>query len=234
MANPAERAAANARTVAPDYRGRHARRRQRTRTKLIDAARALFSRQGVDSTRINEITDEADVGFGSFYNHFDSKEAIVAAVLEETISGQGAALGAVTADLEDPAEMVAVAHRYFVNHARTDPDWGGLLVRLEISHDVVLPALAPYAIRDLELGIKSGRFKVSNKKVALYASGGALLAVMRAVLDGRAPKDADRLHAEGVLRMLGLTPEDAAEVAGRPMPAISPEAANAGSTSGSN
>jgi hypothetical protein len=53
----------------------------------------------------------------------------------------------------------------------------------------------------------------------LIGNGGALLSVMRDVLDGRAPKDAGRLHAEGVLRLLGLTLEDAAEVARRPMPA---------------
>jgi hypothetical protein len=54
----------------------------------------------------------------------------------------------------------------------------------------------------------------------MLASGGALLAVMRAVLDGQAPKNADRHHAEGVLRLLGLSPQDAAEVAHRPMPQI--------------
>jgi len=56
--------------------------------------------------------------------------------------------------------------------------------------------------------------------VALYGSGGALLMVMRDVLDGQAPEDADRCHAEGVLRMFGLSARDAAEVAGRPMPNI--------------
>ena len=38
----------------------------------MQTARTLFARQGVENTRINEITDEADVGFGSFYNHFET------------------------------------------------------------------------------------------------------------------------------------------------------------------
>src|SRR6478736_2060888 len=80
---------------------RHARRREQTRRKLLAAARALFARQGVDNTRINEITEEADVGFGSFYNHFDSKEAIIEAVLSDTVAAQAEALEAVTRDLED-------------------------------------------------------------------------------------------------------------------------------------
>jgi AcrR family transcriptional regulator len=199
---------------------RQDRRRARTRARLVAAAGALFARQGVENTRINEITEEADVGFGSFYNHFDSKEAIVHAVLEELIAAQGAAIEAVTADLDDPAEAVAVAHRYFVSLARTDPNWAWLLIRLDLSHNIALAALGPFAERDLERGIRAGRFNIPDKRVAMFASGGALLAVMRAVLDGQAPKHADRHHAEGVLRLLGLPPQDAAEVAHRPMPQI--------------
>jgi AcrR family transcriptional regulator len=195
--------------------GRHARRRERTRTQLVDAARKLFARQGIDNTRINEITD---VGFGSFYNHFESKEAIVDAVLAEAVAAQGEAIDAATAELDDPAEVVAAAHRSLLNLARSDPDWGWLVVRLDLS--LSLRALGPFARRDLERGIKAGRFEVPNKRVALFAMGGALLGVMRDVLDGQAPRDADRHHAEGVLRMLGLTAVDAAEVARRPLPEV--------------
>ena len=41
---------------------------------------------------------------------------------------------------------------------------------------------------------------------------------MRGVLDGQLRKSADVQHAEGVLRLLGLPPADAAEVARRPLP----------------
>jgi AcrR family transcriptional regulator len=198
---------------------RQARRRRQTRARLVRAAAALFARQSVDNTRINEITDQADVGFGSFYNHFKSKEEIVEAVLTETLAAQGAAVTSLTAGLADPAEVVAVAHRHFVELARTDPDWAWLLIRLDLSQKLALGALGPFAEQDIATGVKAGRFRVANRRVAMLDAGGALLSVMRDVLDGRAPKDAGRLHAEGVLRLLGLTPVDAAEVARRPMPA---------------
>ncbi|HEX3511326.1 MAG TPA: TetR/AcrR family transcriptional regulator [Solirubrobacteraceae bacterium] len=197
---------------------RRARRREATRASLIGAARRLFAAQGVEATRINEITEEADVGFGSFYNHFDSKDAIVQAVLSEAVAAQGAAIGALTADVEDPAEVVCAAHRYFVGLARSDPDWAWLLVRLDVSHNVLLDALGPLARRDLARGVEVGRFDVADQETALLASGGALLGVMRAVLDGEGPPDADRYHAEGILRAFGLSPADAAEVAARPAP----------------
>jgi AcrR family transcriptional regulator len=202
-------------TPAPD---RRTRRREATRAKLLEAARALFARQGVENTRINEITDEADVGFGSFYNHFDSKEAIVETVFAETVAAQGAAVDRITAALEDPAEVISAAHRHFVRLARSDPEWAWLLVRMDISHNIVLGALGPFAERDLQRGIRAGRLQVPNERVALDACGGALLAVMRSVLDGRAPKDADIHHAEGVLRAFGLSAAEAAEVARRPIP----------------
>jgi AcrR family transcriptional regulator len=197
---------------------RRARRRAETRAKLMEAARATFARQGVDATRINEITDEADVGFGSFYNYFDSKDAIVAAVVEEVVTAAGEAIAAATGDIEDPAEVVAVAHRSIVHRAAEEPDFGWLLVRLEISHDLVFAALGPYAARDLDRGIEAGRFKVDDSAVALIAAGGALLAIVRAVLQSRAKPTAAEQHAAFVLRMFGLSPDDAAEVASRPLP----------------
>ncbi len=196
---------------------RHTRRRERTRAQLIDGAKRMFARQGVDNTRINEITEEADVGFGSFYNHFESKDAIVEAVLTETISAQAEAIDALTSHLEDPAEVMSSAHRYFVRRARTDAEWAWLLLRLDVSHNVMRSALGPFGQRDLHRGIASGRFHVPDERTALFAFGGALLAVMRAVLDGDAPPDADVYHAEGVLRLLGVPAAEAAEIARRPL-----------------
>jgi AcrR family transcriptional regulator len=201
--------------------GRQQRRREETRSKLIAAAKALFARQGVDNTRINEITEEADVGFGSFYNHFESKEAIVQAVLEQTVAAQGAAIAALTSELDDPAEVIAAAHRHFVRLARTDPDWAWLLIRLDASHHVMLSALGPFARSDVKRGIEAGRLRIADEQTALFATGGALLGVMRAVLDGYPTADADVHHAEGVLRLLGLDHREAAEIARRPLPEAS-------------
>jgi AcrR family transcriptional regulator len=200
--------------------GRQGRRRARTRARLLAAASSLFARQGVDNTRINQITEEADVGFGSFYNHFVSKDAILQAVLEDTIAARGEAIAAATAELEDPAQVIAAAHRYFMSLNRSHPDWAWLLVRLHASHQVASSALGPFALRDLRRGIRAGRLDVPDEKVALSATGGALLADMRAVLDGTAPRDADVYHAELVLRMLGLPAAEAAEVARRPLPKL--------------
>src|SRR3954471_7520115 len=81
---------------------RRSRRKAETRTKLVEAAKTLVARQGVEGTRIQEITEEADVGFGSFYNYFSSKDELIEVVLAEVVAAQGAAINAATATLDDP------------------------------------------------------------------------------------------------------------------------------------
>lgn len=66
-------------------RTRQQRRVTRTRMKLMDAARAVFAEKGLDMTRIDEITERADVGKGTFYNHFDSKEQLIIQMLKRVV-----------------------------------------------------------------------------------------------------------------------------------------------------
>jgi len=199
---------------------RRSRRKAETRTKLVHAARSVFARQGMDVTTINQITEEADVGFGSFYNHFEGKDEIVAAVLEQVIAEAGAAIDHATADIDDPAEVVAIAHRSLIAWATDDQELAWLLVRLNASHDAILTTLGSYAARDLKRGIDAERFSVDDRNIALIAAGGALIAVIRAVLEGRASDHADEHHAAAVLRIFGVPPEESAELAGRPLPAL--------------
>lgn len=192
---------------------RRTRRREATRRKLTDASRTLFASQGVDATRINEITELADVGFGSFYNHFADKDDLVDAVMSEVAEEQGLIVDEATHDFDDPAAVVAFAHAHFVRLAREDPSFGQLLIRLDASHRVMSKALGPRAVRDIQMGLDSGRFTFEPATAAVLATGGALLGTMRGVVDGVLGPDADRVHAAAVLRMLGLTPEDAEETA---------------------
>jgi AcrR family transcriptional regulator len=60
----------------PPRASRLDRRKARTRQALIDAAVRLIAEGRGDRASIAEITEEADIGFGSFYNHFDSKEQL--------------------------------------------------------------------------------------------------------------------------------------------------------------
>ena len=67
-------------------RTRHGRRKFNTRQKLIDSARAVFAEKGLDLARIDEITERADVGKGTFYYHFRTKEGIIREVIKAVLA----------------------------------------------------------------------------------------------------------------------------------------------------
>ena len=60
-----------------------------TRRKLIRATVDVMAQKGPDATTIQDITETADVGFGSFYNYFKSKDEIRFAAMEELLDRFG-------------------------------------------------------------------------------------------------------------------------------------------------
>jgi AcrR family transcriptional regulator len=62
---------------------RVSRRRARTRADLLTAARQVFAAHGYHDASIAEITQQADVGVGTFYLHFRDKEEAFTTLLEE-------------------------------------------------------------------------------------------------------------------------------------------------------
>jgi AcrR family transcriptional regulator len=62
---------------------RFERRKQRTRDQLKTAAIELILEKGYDEVAIQDITDRADLGRGTFYVHFDDKEDILWSALRE-------------------------------------------------------------------------------------------------------------------------------------------------------
>ena len=56
-----------------------------TRERILSATRRLLGEVGIEGVTLKAITDQAAVGAGSFYNLFDSKEAVVFEVVREAI-----------------------------------------------------------------------------------------------------------------------------------------------------
>src|SRR5262245_34293767 len=109
---------------------RTARRQARTRADLIKAAREIIAERGVDGLRVSEVTERADVAFGTFYNQFKTKDDIVEAVVGETIVGLAESIADSSASV-DPAEAVVASTRAIVRIAYDDPALARLLVNLE-------------------------------------------------------------------------------------------------------
>jgi AcrR family transcriptional regulator len=180
-----------------------------------------MARKGIGATSIQEITNTADVGFGSFYNYFTSKEAIADAVMEEAVETFGDAADRLAETIADPAEVVAASVRHAIRRAAADEAWGWFLVRAALARAGGLRrGLGKRLARDVRIGVEARRFKVDDPPAAMLAAGGAVLAFIAGRLQGEVGDDAPERAATVVLRLLGLPAGEARQLASRPLPSI--------------
>ncbi len=64
---------------------RSQKRAKRTRRKLKKAALDVFSGKSIDAATVEEITEKADVGKGTLYQHFEDKDEIVITLVAEAV-----------------------------------------------------------------------------------------------------------------------------------------------------
>lgn len=204
-------------TEAAESQPRNARRKQRNRARLLEAARRVMARKGVDAATVAEITAEADLALGTFYNYFDSKEAVLEGVVAELLTMHGDDIDAFTATIPDPAVVMATALRHSLRRATADPIWAGFLVRNPRAGDMLSEHLGHRARRDIARGVTEGRFEVPDIDAALTALGGLLLAGIKESLSSQTLDDLDALVV-CALQMLGVSTREASELARQPLP----------------
>lgn len=194
-----------------EIEGRVDRRRRRTRERILEAARALIAEKGVAGLRIQEITDEADVALGTFYNYFENKEALVEAVVAESLAALGAATVADDA-VQDPAVTASAAIRRVVRLAFEDPDFARLVVNLHNAETLFARSFEPFARQVVEHGIKAKRFDSPDVATSVNLVVGSSMSLLRGILDGQHHDGVEKTHAELSLRALGVPSKDARRI----------------------
>ncbi len=195
------------------------RRKMRTRAALIRAAQTFIA-AGKLNVPVLEITQAADVGMGSFYNHFDSKDQLFQAAVWEVLDAHGDLLDKLSGDNEDPAETFARSFRLTGRLFRRRPDMSRVLLNSGLALISSDRGLAPRALRDIEEATRAGRFSVDDPVLALSVAGGALMGLGQLLQDQPERDDAaaaDRV-TEDVLIMFGVPADEAAEICRRPLP----------------
>lgn len=192
--------------------------RARTRAALLDAALRIFARKGAGAASIQEITDEAGVANGTFYNYFRSREELVEAAslrlasrFEDQVAASNAAVG-------DPAERLSLGSRRFILQALADPVWGAAILRVWATTSVLKAKTAEHMLADLRAGRRRGRFHYSSEAAAVDLVQGSVVAAMRTVLEERAGAEHACEVASLLLRAVGVSPVQADELARRPLP----------------
>lgn len=200
---------------------RRDRRRERARDELLGSARALIAERGIAELRVSDITERIDVSLGSFYKHFETKDAVIDAVVGEAVSALADAIGDVGDHIDDPAEAMGVGIRQLIGMCETDPALARLLVRLEDAEPRFETLVWHRAERILLRGIESGRLRASDPTLTLTMATGAVLATIRAIVDGRAHRATAAVEcARAILLAVEITPREADALLSRPLPSL--------------
>src|SRR5438105_11581057 len=162
------------------------RRKARTRQALIDAAVQLIAEGRGERASIQEITEAADIGFGSFHNHFAGKEDLFEAASEETLERWAQLIDAACTGIDDPAEVFATSLRISGRLAWTHPEIASFITGVGLDLLDAPRGLAPRALRDIRAGQSAGRFTIPDADIALGAIAGGLPGLLR--LHPRAPE----------------------------------------------
>jgi AcrR family transcriptional regulator len=188
---------------------RTARRQAKTRADLIRAAREIIAERGLDGLRVNDVTERADVAFGTFYNQFKTKDDIVEAVVAETIVGLANSIADSPA-FADPAQAHVASTLAIVRIAYEDPGLARLLVNLSQAEARFERIIRPQAGALLQRGVAEGVFAIDDLETTLTMSMAAAFEVIHGIVDGRLGDRADLTCAEVLLRMAGVPPRRAA------------------------
>ena len=108
-----------------------------TRERLIDSARYLFWERGFAGTSMTDLLGHAGVNSGSFYHFFESKEALLRAVLEGYLQAlRPMVVDPAFAETDEPVERIfAILAGYRGRILQTDCKYGCPLGRLALEID---------------------------------------------------------------------------------------------------
>jgi len=165
-------------------------RRAAKRERILDAARALFARDGLEGASLRAIAAEAGYTPAALYFHFESREAIYAALLEESLQALNDAVSSAVIGATDHAGRFAAAAMAFYAFYRDRPQdlslgfylfRGGLAPRgLGPERDPLLNAALLRALRPLEetalaMGASGAAAEAATQATFAHAAGLLLL-----------------------------------------------------------
>jgi AcrR family transcriptional regulator len=190
-------------------------KRARTRAQLVAAANSLFAGQAVESVTVDDVVREAGFAKGTFYVHFDSLEALNAAVAEELVQSFDELLQPSRLSLKDPALRIAFGCHSFIEKAINDSRWASLVARMVATAPKGGEVARRRLFEDLQLfsdGLPGSKASVElNREIAV----GIMLQLLRAVGEGRLPSLDPDAAVSAILRAIGLDARQAKSVLAR-------------------
>ncbi|HEY7054790.1 MAG TPA: TetR family transcriptional regulator [Mycobacterium sp.] len=116
--------------------GLRERKKQRTRTMLIDAAVQLCDKQGFEGTTVDQIAAVADVSPRTFSRYFATKDAVIIALIDDMVDAIAVQLVRQPAGLSE-LEALLAAHIGMVRATASAPPDGFTTERLKTTARIV-------------------------------------------------------------------------------------------------
>jgi AcrR family transcriptional regulator len=163
-----------------DHRTRVGRERSaRTETRILEAALEVFAEMGPDAPKIDDFVLAANISRGTFYNYFDSVEALLEATSEWTTRELVEAIENALDGIEGPALRYGIGLRLFFAKAASDPVWSRFVARVWKLGGLEFPR------RDIEAGLRSRVFRAPSAEVAQDLLIGAVRQALLSIGSGR-------------------------------------------------
>lgn len=103
-------------------RERRARHKENLRQEILDAARTLFVREGVESVSIRKIADRIEYAPGTIYLYFQDKAEILKTLCEETFAKLHQKMQAIKDDRSDSLASLQRGLRTYVEFGLQNPN----------------------------------------------------------------------------------------------------------------
>ena len=149
--------------------GRRERKKLLSRQAILDAAVVVFSKKGFREASIADIMNGADLGTGTFYNYFQSKEELLVHLLGRLVMEVHAKIDALRAEKRPACELLTTActltakfldeNRYVLPLFLAAADHSGLPEDAEERKAVPTPGFKPLFERILKEGQAAGEVR---------------------------------------------------------------------------
>lgn len=170
---------------------------RRTRSALLDAARAELGHQGVAGLTVMAVCERAGVGRTSFYNYFEDTDALVTIVARETATGIKTRFDRLHVEMPRGRERLKTCLSMILNAAADEPEAILVLASLSSSQPEIIELL------HTEISAELAAFTIGpeddNLALAQYL-GQTLLALARQVALGNIPGQEIDRHVEFMMR----------------------------------
>jgi AcrR family transcriptional regulator len=191
--------------------GLRERKKQRTRSTLIDAAVELCEKQGFERTTVDQIAAVADVSPRTFSRYFATKDAIAFALIDDAVDLAAAELARQPAEMNH-FEALRRAYVAMYTNTKTAPPGELTAERMMCTVRIIMTSSAlrqaavefrPHAV-NLELAERMG-VEVGDHRVKLVAAVWASI-VMTALADlGEDGVDWDKVGVDDVISRVDAT-----------------------------